>query len=193
MIRKATPDDLETIFSLYEANSLDISRITDPVYATKVQRDSFLIALEDKNEMLDRIQSNLLFLVYETEGKVVGFININKEIYFPEDADNIIWFDDSLKKSYFHSDTSITFHEIIIDREYKGQGIGKKLLDESLKTLKEKQYTDLFSIVAFAPVTNCASLLFHERNEFQRACVSMPFDLFGLKNYMSLLFHKQIN
>lgn len=26
------------------------------------------------------------------EGKIAGYIDINKEIYFPEDAENIIWF-----------------------------------------------------------------------------------------------------
>jgi ribosomal protein S18 acetylase RimI-like enzyme len=192
MIRKATPNDLERIYSLYRANSLNISNVTDPTYAAKIQQDGFLLALEDKTELLERIQNNFLFNVYEIEQKVVGFLNINKEIYFPEDADNIIWFDDELKRSYYHNNSSITLHEIVVDPSFKGQGFGRELLENSLNTLKEKHYTDLFSIVAFAPLTNCASIIFHTRNGFERTCVSMPDDLFGLQNYQSVLFHLPI-
>jgi len=192
MIRKATINDLENIYSLYQANSLDISRATDAAYATKVQHDGFLVALDNKDDIRERIQTNFLFNVYGLDGKVAGFITINKEVYFPEDSDNIMWFNNKLKAIYYHSDTFMTLHEIIVDQTYKGKGIGKMLLEDSLKTLKEKKYTDLFSIVTTGPVTNCASLLFHTRNGFERACVSMPDDLFGLKNYQSLLFHKQI-
>ncbi len=192
MIRKATPDDLESIYSLYKANSLDITNLVDPTYATKIQRDGFLLDLEEKSDILERIQTNTIFNVYELEGNVVGFININKEIYFPEDSDNIIWFDNDLKNKYYHRDSSITLHEILISQTHKEQGIGKQLLENSLQILKEMDYTDLFSIVVFAPLTNCASVLFHAKNGFERACVSMPTDLFGLKNYQSVLFHLQI-
>ena len=193
MIRKATNDDLENIYSLYQANSLDIPRVTDASYATRVQHDGFLVALDDKTDILERIQINFLFNVYELDGKVAGFITINKEVYFHEDSDNIMWFSNKLKEIYYHSNTFMTLHEIIVDQTYKGKGIGKMLLEDSLKTMKEKQYTDLFSIVTTGPLTNCASLLFHTRNGFERACVSMPDDLFGLKNYQSLLLHKRIN
>jgi|ERR1700722_6583137 len=192
MIRKATINDLENIYSLYQANSLDISRLTDAEYSTRVQHDGFLVALDNKDDIRERIQTNFLFNVYEVEGNIAGFITINKEVYFPEDSDNIMWFSDKLKAIYYHSDTFMTLHEIIVDQSYKGKGIGKVLLEDSLKTLKEKKYTDLFSIVTTGPVTNCASLLFHTRNDFERACVSMPDDLFGLKNYQSLLLHKKI-
>lgn len=192
MIRKATTNDLEDIDFLYNSHSLDISRVTDTIYATKVQRDGFLIALDSKNDIYERIQTNFLFNVYEMQDKIVGFVIINKEVYFPEDSDNIIWFNKKLKENYYHSDTFITLHEIIVNQTYRRKGIASFLLEDSLKILKEKHYTDLFSIVATGPLTNCASLLFHTRNEFERACISMPDDLFELKNYQSLLFHKRI-
>ncbi len=192
MIRKATINDLEQIHSLYKEYSLDISHSGDIGYATKFQRDGFLIAVENKEDIAKRIQNDTLYDVFEENNKIAGFININKEIYFPEEADNIIWFDNESKQKYFHADTAITLHEIIIDQVYKGNGIGKQLLEYSLRKLKEKDYTDLFSIIALAPLTNCASLLFHTRNGFERACVTMPIELFGLKNYQSLLFHKKI-
>jgi L-amino acid N-acyltransferase YncA len=192
MIRKAVPNDLEQIYRLYQNYSLDTTKVTDSNYAANVQRDGFLIALESKKDIADRIQNDFLFTVFEEDGKVAGFINVNKEIYFPEEANNIIWFDKALKKQYFHDDTSIVLHQIIVDETYKGKGIGKKLLEESIQTLRTASYKDLFSIVTLGPVTNCASILFHTKNGFGRVCVTMPIDLFGLKNYQSLLFHKRI-
>lgn len=193
MIRKATQDDIDAVFRLYEHHSLDISRVNDNEYAAEVQRDGFLIALETKEEMAERIEKNYLFHVYEDAGKIIGFINLNKEIYFPEDADNAIWLDKDLKKSYFHGSDSITLHEIIVDHENKRQGIATQLLESCNEILRNAHYNHLFSIVAFGPLTNCPSLIFHAKNGFERACATMPFDLFGLKNYMSLLFHKRLH
>lgn len=193
MIRKAKKHDINEIYSLYRDYSLNVEKIHEPEYATTVQQDGFLVALEDKNDIEKRIESNFLFHVYEENGKILGYININKEIYFPEDADNIIWFDKALKQMYFHSKTAIVLHEIIVARNQHEKGIATQLLEQSKQAVVDAGYTDIFSIVTLAPVTNCPSLIFHTKNVFERACVTMPIELFGMKNYMSVLFHLPIN
>lgn len=193
MIRDATTDDLDKIFHLYDSHSLDTKKVPDPHYAAQVQKNGFLVALEGKTDLLQRIEEDYLYKVYVENDIIRGFININTEIYFPEDADNCIWFDETIKNSYFHSNTTLTLHEIIIDHENKRQGIGRKLLENSLTELKDNGYKDIFSIVTIGPVTNLPSILFHTKMGFKRACVTMPFDLFGMKDYMSLLFHKSIS
>lgn len=192
MIRKATLDDLDLIYSLYKSYSLDISRIDDPEYATYVQMNGFLIDLENKQRFEERIKNNLLFNVFYQSREILGFVVVNKEIYFPKEADNIIWFDKRLKDAYFHSDKSTVLHEIIVDRYHTRKGIGSQLLEFSIKKLGGLGYTDLFSIVATGPLTDCPSILFHTKSKFKRACVTKPIDLFGLKNYESLLFHRDI-
>lgn len=192
MIRKAEKTDLDQIFHLYRENALDISRIDDLSYAAKAQADGFVVALEGREEVEKRIERNFLFHVYEEDNEIQGFIIINKEIYFPKGEDNIIWFDHTIKSNYFTGKDSITLHEIIVTRDYRERGIGKQLLESTSTALRENGYKHLFSIVTFAPVTNMPSVIFHTKNGFERACVTMPFDLFGMKNYMSVLFHKGI-
>lgn len=193
MIRKATVADLEAIYQLYIKYKLNISRINDTKYAAKAQHDGFLIALEDKKDLKKRIQENFLFNVFDENGKIIGFINVNKEIYFPEEADNIIWFNKIVKEHYFHNDKSIVLHDIVVDDAYKGKGVAKQLLEDSQQAIVKAHYTHLYSIVTIAPLTNCPSIIFHTKNRFERACVTMPIDLFGLKNLQSILFYKRLH
>lgn len=50
MVRKATLDDLDQIFELYESYALDISQVENDDYASKVQADGFLLDLENKSD-----------------------------------------------------------------------------------------------------------------------------------------------
>src|SRR5260221_14612694 len=104
MIRKANLYDLEAIYSLYTAYLLDISRVHDPAYASTVQRDGFTVAPASKEKLAQRIENNVLFNIFEADEEMLGFININREIYFPEDSDKIIWFSKAFKDNYFHNE-----------------------------------------------------------------------------------------
>lgn len=191
MVRKATSEDLEQIQKLHDQYILDISKVYDPEYGTRVQKNGFTVSSEENN-LLKRIQESLIFNVSVVDEKFAGYIDINKEIYFPEEAENIIWLDLESKNVYFHRDDATVLHHITVSPNFKGKGIASELLNKSLEELKKKSYRHLFSIVTSGPLTNCASILFHTKMGFKRVCVTKPIDLFGLKNYESLLFYKQI-
>jgi len=192
MIRKALLSDLDSVYELYCSQSVDASQIRSSEYSTQIQKNGFIFPLENRETIKDQIQNHFLFKVYESDGKIIGFIDFNKEIYFPEEANNCIWLDKKLKDVYFHDDSSIALHEIVINKEHRGKGIGKKLLENAIDELSTKKYQHIFSIVALSPLTNCPSIIFHTKNKFERVCATMPINLFGLENYQSLLFYKKV-
>lgn len=192
MIRKATLDDIDQIWKLHTDYIFDVNRVSESDYGTQVQSRGFIVADLTREDVLTRIQKSHIFNVYEEDGKVLGLIDINKEIYFPEEATNIVWLDSKLKEKYFRGDKSIALHYIAVDSCAKGKNIAKQLFGDALTQLAQKGYTDLFCIVTTGPLTNCPSIIWHTKQGFHRACVTLPIDLFGLKYYTSLLFHLSI-
>jgi L-amino acid N-acyltransferase YncA len=192
MIRPATIKDFKAIEKIYQSHLLDQQKVAQPNYAAKMQKSGFLLDLSDATERQKRVETSQLFKVYEENGQVFGFIDINKEIYFPEEADNIVWFDQQRKQEYFHGKNSTVLHLIAVDQKATSKGIASQLLQGCLEDLKKQGMGYLFSLIVFGPVTNCPSLVFHHKHGFERVSVAQPIDLFGFKNYQSLLFVKKL-
>jgi hypothetical protein len=189
MIRPATPTDAPQLQEIHDRYLLDITRVNDPEYAAKTQEEGFTVDVKD-DSLHNRIQSSHLLRIATEGTAILGYIDINPEVYFPEEANDIIWFDDDLKRTYYHDKRAIALNHIAVTQ--KGTGIASKLLEDTLTTLKGQGYEHLFAIVTTAPVTNCASIIWHTRNNFSRACITPPDDLFELKHYQSVLFHRPI-
>lgn len=192
MIRKATVDDLNSIWQLFQSAVLDTIKIKEINYLVKTQKYGFIVSDSNKEEIKSRITNSTIFNVCEENNKIIGFIDFNKEIYFPERAENIVWFDQSLKKEYFHGDKNIALHLVITNGEARNHGIASKLLIGALKNLKKQGIKYIFSIITTGPLTNCPSIIWHTKMGFSRACVTHPIDIFGLKNYTGLLYFKKI-
>jgi len=191
MIRKACINDIDAIWELYEKNTLNISRVDDIEYATSIQKNGFIVFQGTKMEVQERISSSRIFDIFE-DTAIAGFIDVDKKIYFPEDADNIVWSSDILKNIYFHDEKAICLHFIAVDCTYKEKGVAKQLFNNAFEVLKNEGFKHIFSIVTLSPLTNCPSVIWHSKMGFRRVCITMPIDLFGLKDYMSLLFYKEI-
>lgn len=195
MIRKATVNDSQAILGILQSFVLDITQLGNPQYESKVQKQGIFVDNGDftLEEINRRVVESIINNVWEENGKIVGIVDVNREVYFPENADNIIWFDEKRKENYYRSDKAVELHLIAVSSNYHGKGIATKLFVNALVKLKELGYTDLYSILMFGPVTDCPSIIWHAKNGFSRACVTMPIDLFGIKNYQSLLMHRRIN
>jgi hypothetical protein len=189
MIRPATMQDAPALQKIHDKFILDTSRLEDAKYAAEVQKVGFTVSAGESS-LGKRIESSHLLLVDANGSDIQGYIDVNPEMYFPEGSDNIVWFDERLKRSYYHDEHSIVLHHIAALTSCRG--VAGHLLAAALTTLKEQGYQHLFSIVTTAPLTNCASIVWHTRNSFSRACTSLPDDLFGLKNYQSVLLYKSI-
>ena len=191
IIRKARLDDLGQIKKLHDLYVLDINKIADPDYRKKIQQSGFTVSTE-ATDVSERVETSQIFNVCEIDNKVVGHIDINTEIYFPENAETINWKNKDLKNIYFRSDDSTSLHHIAVLPEYKGRGIATKLLNESIRQLRKRNIKHLFAIITTSPVKNLASIAFHTKMGFKEVCVSEPINLFGLEDYGSSLFYKKL-
>ncbi len=191
MIREATQQDLDAVEKIHEDYVLDINKIGDQEYVQKVQNEGFVVSA-DGLELSERIDKSAVFLLYEQDGNVIAYADAAKEIYFPEEAENIVWTDSELKDIYFHSDKSIALHFIGVFPQYAGQGIARELFNYVVEQLSSGGYEYLFSIVTTGPVNNSASINFHKKMGFKKACETAPIDLFGLRDYESALLYKRL-
>ena len=192
MIRQAIRADLEQVWQIYQQITFDVSQVNDPKYCAEKQKSGFIVSQDSKEDISKRIKDSYIFNVFEEEGVVKGLIDINKEIYFPEEAKNIFWMKPELKQSYFYDPQSTTLHLIVVNPKFQNQGIASQLFDHAITQLKKDSFTKLFAIVTTGPVTNCPSIVWHAQKGFERVCVTYPIDLFGLKGYSSLLFCRNI-
>ena len=130
--------------------------------------------------------------MYEDDNEVQGFCSIKRDIYYPEDLDEVIWLDEEAKKSYYHDESSIEVTYLLIDPDYCQKGIGTKLLENALDMAKNKGYRNFFWITTLAPLSNLASIAFITKHGGKRVNFTMPSDLFGMQNQQSMLFMKKL-
>lgn len=193
MIRRATIFDLEQIFAIYQSHCLDKSRLKDFQYLARVQKEGFIFDLDTLSDLKDDIDNATLFDVYEEGGEVLGLLIAKPKIYFPEDASNAHWLMPETKNLHYHSRQSMTLHLICVKKNIGHRGIGSQLLKNCFRQLKDQGIQSVFSIVTVGPVTNCASLNFHTKAGFERACVTSPIDILGFKNMQSILFYRDLS
>lgn len=106
------------------------------------------------SEMVERWQSsldkNLPYLVMKSGDKVVGYAYAH--LYRARSAYRF-----TVEESVY------------VDPEYKGQGIGRKLLEELISQCRQKAYRQVVAVIAGSD--NIASIKFHESLGFQKAGV----------------------
>lgn len=192
MIRSAVKNDVDSVYRIYKQHTLDISKIDDSEYLNSVQKNGFYLDLSSKQDIANRLEKSEMYMVSENNDDVDGFIDVNKEIYFPREATNAHWMNSDIKINYYDGLMSITLHLIAVEKSKCGNGIASALYQNAENRLRKKGYEYIFSIISSGPVLNCASLLFHTKNGFKRACVTAPLPLFGFDNYESILLYKDL-
>ena len=128
------------------------------------------LTLEALSQRFDAIQASYPFLVYEEDGRVLGYAYL--DIFHPRAAYR------------FSVDLSI-----YLDKDYRGRGAGKKLLDALEKKALEAGYVNIISLVTSE---NVKSMAFHEKNGYKEVGdmprVGYKFDRWvGIKYYMKRL------
>lgn len=187
MIRHATQSDFEKIEAIRAPYLLDVDRIEDPDYRWKMQKSGFIgrmSAVEFAEDL------HHLFLVDEDNSGITGYLRIDRDHEY-QDNDKKIWLQEKHKKTYFeghHAEIGM----IGVRIDMKGKGMGRSLLEEAMNTLREKDIPFLFSIVVISPLTNFPSMMFHEKQQFQRVAVSRPHHHFEMDNYQSVLYRKPL-
>ncbi len=184
-IRKAVSRDYSRILKIREP-ILSEAKLPKKTLLD-MQQSGFLIgqyARKDFNRDLSE-----LFLIAEEKKKIVGYIVISKIKQYI-DNENKKWVDTKFHPIYY-SDRSVELHVIFVSAKARQSGVGQKLLDRAIKKLNGK-YHYLFSIVTVGPIVNHPSLRFHLKNDFKVAALGKAQELFGIKDYQSILLIKKL-
>ena len=138
MIRNATYRDLPAILEIYNDAIIN----TTAVYHYKPHTLEMRIAWYE-----EKLRDGLPVLVYEQDGKVVGFATYGPFRAWP-----------AYKYTIEHS--------LYVDKHYRGKRIGVTLLEELIKTADSNEYA---TMVAGIDASNQASRLIHEKLAFIHA------------------------
>ena len=189
MIRTASPKDFPDILEIKKQYALNISEISNPEYRKSAEKSGFLLPGDyTKEEMQELI--NEIFLVDEEYGKVVAYFSIiSKQELNPKSERE--WLIPELKDVYFSSPHGEIWG-MAVSEEFGNRGIAKKLLERGLAEVKNWGASYLFSFVVYKPISNLASIRFHERNGFQRAAIRQPSPFMGIDNYQSIVYARKI-
>ncbi|MDT3960459.1 N-acetyltransferase family protein [Staphylococcus kloosii] len=135
MIRFATKEDLPAILEIYNDAILN----TTAVYTYEAQ------TLENRVQWFDiKSTHNEPIFVFELDNKAVGFATYGSFRDWP---------------AYQYT----IEHSIYVDKDYRGNGIARKLLTELLTDVKAKGYK---TIVAGIDATNDKSIHLHKKFNF---------------------------
>lgn len=138
MIRRARIEDLPQLLEIYNYE------IEHGVASFDEEPQSY----EQRKEWFDAHQGKYILLVKEIDGKAVGYASISKLFQRPA-------YDISGEVSVY------------VDKDYRGQGIGKELLKSLLEMAQmEGRFDSLFSLITG---TNEASIRLHEQLGFEYA------------------------
>lgn len=189
MVRDIDLNDFKNILSIKSRLALDLTKLVDNNYIIDCERTGFLIpSVYSKEEFIQDLLKT--FLVYVQGGKIVGYLRIDEKPELRKTTE-VEWFKPEIKDVYY-SYPHAEIGAVAVLKEYAGNKIASQMLIEAEREVKSKGNTYLFSLVAISPIHNHPSMKFHEKNDFERIALSKPHTLFGIENYQSVLFAKEL-
>lgn len=190
MIRNATRDDYSAIKHIKEVNGLIVENLEDIDYKIRVQKSGFLLRGAYPKEQMEK-DLQKIYKVYEHNKEVIAFIRVEEVQEMSRESDTS-WLKPELKESFFAMPHAHIGGLAVLSRQ-TNSGIATKLLNSVIPEIRKKKIPYIFSFVVLSPVTNIPSMLFHEKNGFERIALDAVPELFGMKNFQSILYGKRIS
>lgn len=185
MIHLSTVADLSSIQNIIDILSLDVTKSNDIQYKVNAQKNGFVIPYKLPLEEFENKENK--FFIHEESGVIDGFIWVEEKQEIGQE-DYVDWFKPELKENYFSKEHRCLGKMGVLPDKW-GKGIGTELLDIVIQNI-DVPY--LYSFVVLSPISNMASMLFHEKNGFERVAISVSKHLFGMENYRSILYAKKL-
>ena len=138
VIRSATASDLPAILDIYNDAILNTTAVYDYTPHTLQMRQTWYA---------DKLEKEIPVLVADIDGAVVGFTSYGPFRAWP-----------AYKYSIEHS--------IYVHREFRNQGIARKLLTELIEVVRSK---DIHTVIAGIDADNAASIHLHKQLGFEDA------------------------
>jgi GNAT superfamily N-acetyltransferase len=193
MIRHAQPSDFESIGDIRGGLRLDVSRLSEPSYRVQIQSEGFLFPYYPTSDDFEADLPN--YYVAEEHEQAVGFFRMREDQDIPDDT-SVAWLRPELEDVYWSSPHAGLDGIGVLKGEHS-RGIGSKMLQSAEQITRTRDVNWLFSFVVLTPVTNFASMMFHEKNGFDRVAVLGPSQYankngFKLDVFQSFLYGKQL-
>lgn len=188
MIRQAEVADFEAVTHVRESLALDIGRLDDPAYRLQIQRSGFLLPGGSTEEEFTSASVN--YGLAERDDKVIGYVRVESEQDISE-GEITHWHRPEMQEVYY-TDPHAYVWGIGVLPELKGQGVAAELLEAAEKRTRAQGIPWLFSEIVASPVTNIPSMIFHEKNGFQRVAIGMPREHLDMRGFHEVLYAKQL-
>lgn len=188
MIRQARITDFDAVVHIRESTALEIDRLGDADYRVEIQRSGFLLptglSIEDFEKNLQD------YIVAELEGRVAGYLRLTEEHDISPDTE-AFWLRPDLKDVYYSSPHAYIYGIGVLS-DVKGHGVAREMLQVAEQRVRARNIPWLFSVIVTSPVTNIASLLFHEKNGFERVALPGVTKEAGLDGFQNLVYAKSL-
>lgn len=190
MLRPGELTDFDAIVSIHGSVAVDIARLDDPVYRSEIQRSGFLLptALSEGAFTAD-VQN---YTVAEDEGRVIGYLCLHANQSWEPEHTSVDWLRPELKDAY-HADPHAYIHSVAVDPDAQKQGVASELLMDAERIARIQNTLWLFSMIVTSPITNVASMLFHEGHGFERLAQTRPARGAELDGFVNLLYGKHVD
>jgi N-acetylglutamate synthase-like GNAT family acetyltransferase len=193
MIRQAELSDLNDIVRIRESVTIDMDRLDDLEYRVDMQRNGFLLPSGPNAEELREELSQ--YSVSEHEEQVVGSFYVHADQIIPQEQ-NVFWLKPNLRDAYYSSPQG-RIGGISVSPDSRQKGVATEMLHAAEKRFRAEGIHWLFAFIVLTPVTNFASMMFHEKNGFDRVATSSPYlfeagNGFQIEGYQFMLYGKQL-
>lgn len=191
MVRKAQESDYESIMNIRNSYIFNKDRTHDPVYLSRIQNEGFVTRPYMRTDFNSDLNGQ--FYVYEKDGIAVAYIRISSyiDLLFRLDKQNI-WMNTAFKEQYYNDKNHCEIGSLLIAKEYQNTDILKQLLLYASQEVKKKGGKYLYSKAFYAPIPNTPMLLWHEKNGFEKICLTTPEIIYGIPDVQGILYVKTL-
>lgn len=180
--------DFEAVVHIRDSTALEIDRLNDADYRVEIQRTGFLLPT---GLTVDEYRADLSsYLAFEKGGEAIGYLCLHDHIGMSSEEVNF-WFRPDLNDAY-NSGSYVYIYGIGVLPDTRRLGVASELLKAAENEARKRNASWLFSMIVISPVTNIASMMFHERNDFERAAVLNITEEVGLKGFQNLVYAKPL-
>lgn len=150
----------------------------------------FLLVKTTEKEVITNLSNSFQYFVAVNDSNdVLGFLSLSQPKITDEFLNQMLWQDNYFSdKIVNNQERHLYINVVATKREYIGQGIGK-FMYQSLYEQFPKSL--LSSFIVTQPIFNHRSLIFHQKQGFQRIATFKCPQMMDLQNYESILMLKE--
>ncbi len=188
-IRTPTQEDYHKFLAIYQQFYFDPLLAKQKAYVRTMENKGFLVGRPFAFK--DSLAAKFFKCVLLNQ-KPVGFIRLDHLSHeMCSSAFTLKWQGNLKIWNAFCEQRGVEIGIIVVEEKYKGKGIAHVLLEEAERFARKAKYKNLFSWVVTHP-QNKPSLRFHRRNGFTEVAFYEAKKAWGIQNYASVLFWKQL-